>query len=230
MRQIRYSIIVPCYNEAENIPLLFNKFSEIIKRDDIEIIFVDNGSTDNSGRIIDEMLKDNSFAVKVEVYKNKGYGYGIKSGLKAAKGRYVGWIHGDMQFPLNSVLTAIELVEKSGVEKIFIKGLRKNRSFSEYIFTVGLAILGSIFFKSFYWDINGQPTLFHRSLISSDNIPDDFSIDFYFYIKAIRSGFKIERFPVFLKKRAFGESSWNRNFISRFVLAKKYIYFIFKNI
>ena len=45
---MKLSIVVPCYDEAENIPLILKRFGEVIKRDDIEVILVDNGSRDSS--------------------------------------------------------------------------------------------------------------------------------------------------------------------------------------
>lgn len=47
---MKLSIVVPCYNEQENIPLLLKRFEEVIKREDMEVILVDNGSTDESAR------------------------------------------------------------------------------------------------------------------------------------------------------------------------------------
>ena len=41
---MKLSIVVPCYDEAENIPLILKRFGEVIKRDDIEVILVDNKS------------------------------------------------------------------------------------------------------------------------------------------------------------------------------------------
>lgn len=41
---MKLSIVVPCYNEENNIPLILEKFNEVIKRDDIEVLLVNNGS------------------------------------------------------------------------------------------------------------------------------------------------------------------------------------------
>ena len=50
---MKMSIVIPCYNEEENIPIILDKFDSILENEDIEIILVNNGSTDNS----DEVLK-----------------------------------------------------------------------------------------------------------------------------------------------------------------------------
>ncbi|HRG76152.1 MAG TPA: glycosyltransferase family 2 protein, partial [Leptospiraceae bacterium] len=94
---MKLSIVVPCYNEEKNIPLVLEKFQSVIKRDDVEVILVNNGSKDNSQLVLNELIPKYSFARTVLVEVNQGYGFGILSGLKEAKGDYIGWTHADMQ-------------------------------------------------------------------------------------------------------------------------------------
>ena len=75
-------IVVPCYNEEKNIPLILEKFNNVIKNEEIEVILVNNGSTDNSAKIFEDLLPKFSFARTVLVPVNQGYGYGILQGLK----------------------------------------------------------------------------------------------------------------------------------------------------
>lgn len=49
---MKLSIVVPCYDEAENIPLILKRFSDVITRDDVEVVLVDNGSTDHSPEVL----------------------------------------------------------------------------------------------------------------------------------------------------------------------------------
>lgn len=83
---MKLSIVVPCYNEEQNIPLILNRFGEIIKREDIEVILVDNGSTDDSALVLAELLPKYAFARTVRVEVNQGYGYGILQGLRQCRG------------------------------------------------------------------------------------------------------------------------------------------------
>ena len=46
------SVVLPCFNESKNIPYILDRLDKVIKRDDIEIIFVDNGSTDETYNIL----------------------------------------------------------------------------------------------------------------------------------------------------------------------------------
>ena len=45
---MNFSLIIPCYNEGENLPFLFQKLDNILNNKNIEVIIVENGSTDNS--------------------------------------------------------------------------------------------------------------------------------------------------------------------------------------
>ena len=94
---MKLSIIIPCYNESKNIPLILEKFESVIKRDDVEVILVNNGSTDNSQMVLDELLPKYPFSKVVKVEVNQGYGFGITSGLCEAKGEFIGYTHADMQ-------------------------------------------------------------------------------------------------------------------------------------
>ena len=49
----RLSIVVPCYNERRNIPLILKRFAEVIPNRDAELILINNGSTDSSQKIIE---------------------------------------------------------------------------------------------------------------------------------------------------------------------------------
>lgn len=83
---MKLSIVVPCYNEEENIPLILERFEEIIEQKDIEVILVNNGSTDNSAQILADLLPKYSFVKTVLVEVNQGYGYGILQGLHMCRG------------------------------------------------------------------------------------------------------------------------------------------------
>ena len=67
---IKLSIVVPCYNEAKNIPLLLQKCVDITKLGEIEVILVDNGSTDESQDVLLKILKDNDFGQRLDSHRS----------------------------------------------------------------------------------------------------------------------------------------------------------------
>ena len=107
---MKLSIVIPCCNEEKNIPLVLDGFKKIIKdRSDIEIIIVDNNSTDGTARILSELEPDYLFLRSIKIMEI-GYGIAILSGLREAKGEYIGWTHGDFQTPPVDVIKALEII------------------------------------------------------------------------------------------------------------------------
>ena len=130
------SVIVPCYNEENNIPLIVKRFNEIKPGDCAELILVDNGSTDESNKIIRKLCKKYSYIRLVHVKKNVGYGFGIWSGLRKAKGEILCWTHADLQTDIKDTITAFNVIKQQyDCEKCYVKGNRKHRPFLDIIFT-----------------------------------------------------------------------------------------------
>ncbi|GAB6109648.1 glycosyltransferase family 2 protein [Fusibacter bizertensis] len=207
------SVVVPCYNEKENIPLILNRFSEVINTRSIEVILVNNGSTDGSEEIFNNLIPKYNFAKLVTVPVNRGYGFGIVAGLKSAHAEYVGWTHADMQTDPNDVARVYDLIKDNKTthfDSIYYKGLRKKRPFLDVIFTVGMSLYESIYFKMRLWDINAQPNIFPKSFLDDlTYFPDDFSLDLYMYVMAKKHELKVKRFDVLFTDRIHGTSKWN---------------------
>ncbi len=204
------SIIVPCYNEKENIPLILERFLQIIGDRPIEVLLVDNGSTDGSASVFETLVPKYPFARCITVPINQGYGYGIICGLKQAKGDYIGWTHADMQTDPKDVASAYDLLISEPVHNVFLKGRRKKRPFIDRFFTVGMSLYETFYLGTPLWDINAQPNLFPKSFFDGlKNFPDDFSLDLYMYYMARYSGMTIKRFDVLFTERIHGQSKWN---------------------
>lgn len=224
---MKLSLIIPCYNEAKNIPLLLEKCSEF-KQNESEVILVDNGSSDETQEVLNKHIQNYSACKSIRLEKNEGYGYGILEGLKEAKGDIIGWTHADLQTNPVDALRAISKFEDLD-KNTFIKGKRYGRSFFDTFFTVGMSFFETILLKKFMWDINAQPTLFHKDFFKDwSNPPKDFSLDLYAYFHAKHRKYKVHRLPVLFDKRAFGESKWNFGMKSRLKFIKRTINYSFK--
>ena len=228
---MKLSIVMPCYNEEKNIPLILDKFNKVIKRDDIEVILVNNGSTDNSDQVLSELVPKYNFARVLKVIVNQGYGFGIVSGLKEAKGEFIGYTHADLQTDPLDVLKALEIIEKQNDTKnCYIKGKRKGRPFFEQFFTIGMSIFESLYLGKFLWDINAQPNIFHKSFFEKikDKCPKDFSLDLFLLYSAKKYNLKIIRFDVKFPPRIYGQSSWNTGLVAKWKFIKRTIDFSIK--
>ena len=212
---MKVSLIIPCYNEANNLSYLLIKIDELIKNSFIQVILVDNGSSDGTKELIEKYAKDNKQIKAVIVKKNIGYGHGIIQGLKKADGDILSWSHADMQTDPLDIIKGLKFFEKNGIN-IFVKGKRKNRPILDTFFTISMSIFETFYLKKLLWDINAQPTMFSRKLFKSwKNPPTDFSLDLFAYYQAKKSKISVFRFPVKFSERLFGASKWNINWSSK---------------
>lgn len=227
---MKLSIIVPCYNEAKNIPLILNRFAEVMIPES-ELILVNNGSNDGSDKVFEEELKKPTykFAKTVHVKKNLGYGHGILSGLKEAKGSFLAWTHADMQTDPEDVIKAYKnLLKSTDPENTVVKGKRVNRGLSETLFTLGMSIIASLVLGKLLFDINAQPKVFSREFYKKmKNPPEDFSLDLYWFYLAKKEGVKIQTINVNFGKRIHGESKWAFSFKSKVKTILRTIKYIF---
>lgn len=210
----KLSLVIPCYNESDNLPLLVDRCAVVFQeRDDVEVVLVDNGSTDASPEILPGLLEPHDFIRSVRVEENQGYGHGILTGLRAAKGEILAWTHADLQTDPNDALVGLARFEASDdPDKLFVKGRRYGRPVSDVVFTVGMAFFETALLRTPMWDINAQPTMFSKQFFDTwDDPPGDFSLDLFAYYTAATQGLRMERFPVYFGERAHGISRWNVN-------------------
>ncbi len=212
---MKLSLVIPCYNEAANLPLLLERCRKLTEQPDVEIVLVDNGSTDESPTVLRNLLPSYPGCRSVRVEQNHGYGFGILAGLKAGSGDILGWTHADMQTDPVDVLGGLKIFEKHGLD-IFVKGRRHGRPFGDVAFTVGMSFFETLLLGKPLWDINAQPTMFSRQFFESwREPPHDFSLDLYAYYRAQMAGMKVHRFPVLFGERAHGVSHWNVNWAAK---------------
>jgi phenylacetate-CoA ligase len=94
------SIIVPCRNEAENVLELAERAKAVLESRGLEgeLILVDDGSTDHTGRLIDELAAREGFVRAVHHDRNRGIPAAWRSGLEASSGRTIVVMDGDLQY------------------------------------------------------------------------------------------------------------------------------------
>ena len=213
---MKYSVIIPCYNEGGNVHALVDLLTRLNGQYEIQWIFVENGSRDNTRAELELACDGKSNFTIAYVDHNQGYGYGIQQGLKKADGDYIGWLHADMQIAPKEIIRFMQIAEMHPAEFLFLKGKRENRSLMDYFFTTCMTLYASAMIGVWMYDIGAIPVLFHRSLLSKmKEIPYDFSIETYVYAKAKKAGFSVYRYRVKQHVRKQGQSSWNRGFGSK---------------
>ncbi len=218
----KLSLIIPCFNEAASLPKLIARCEEVFCDKSVEVILVDNGSEDDTSKVISDHIKKN-YIRSVRVEENKGYGYGILYGLKYSTADFLAWTHADLQTDVSDILLALDILEKQKYNKeLFIKGRRSGRPLSDSFFTFGMSVFESIFLRKIMFDINAQPTVLSRVFFESwIRPPLDFSLDLYAYYMAKKENLIVKRIPVVFLNREFGHSHWNVDWKSKIKFIKR---------
>lgn len=223
---IKLSIIIPCYNEASAMSLLLEKCKNANNnRTDLEFILVDNGSTDSTNVVLNDVLinPDFFFLKLVTIKKNNGYGNGIIEGLKTASGEILSFTHADLQCdPMDAVLAYDQYKDQLEKNLCMIKGKRTNRGFFDYFFTWGMSVFSSWALGVQLADVNAQPKIFHRYFYESlKNPPLDFSLDLFILYSARKQHLPIINFPVLFSKRHSGVAKGGGSLKGKWRLIKR---------
>jgi len=112
MPQKIISIVIPAFNEEENIPLIYDELLKILnglkEKYDYEIIFVDDGSFDKSPEILENLTERNNKVKYIQFSRNFGKEVALSAGLDAADGDAVFTIDADLQHPVELMPGFIE--------------------------------------------------------------------------------------------------------------------------
>lgn len=111
----RLSIIVPAYNEAGRLPLTLPKLVEFGERaGDCEVLIVDDGSRDDTAKLVTEYARKHSFVRLLKNPGNRGKGYSVRHGMREATGDWMLSTDADLSSPLEEVSKLQSAVEKTG--------------------------------------------------------------------------------------------------------------------
>lgn len=205
------SLVIPCYNEEEVLENTITRLVRVFKAVDakLELILVDNGSSDSTGEIIDQMTEGGFPIKKVRIDINEGYGNGILMGLPACTGPWVGFTCADGQVEAEDVLKVYEIAAKAKHPHL-VKVRRRfrmdgfTRKVISSIYNYGTLILfGGL--QSI--DINGNPKIIPSSYLKQMNLESrDWFLDAEIMIKAKALKLPVLEINVFAQMREGGVS------------------------
>ena len=119
------SVVVPLYNEAASLKELSTRIiSAMSEQYSFEIIFVDDGSTDNSWSIIQELSQGNGTIRGIKFLRNYGKSTALQAGFDEAEGKYVATLDADLQDDPNEIPSMIDML-KDGYD--LVSGWKKER-------------------------------------------------------------------------------------------------------
>ena len=108
------SVILPAYNEAENIEAMVGRVLEVLDVEDRsgEVVVVDDGSQDETWRILQRLATQDSRVRPVQHASNQGYGAALCSGFRAAQGELVFFTDADLQFDVSELRSLLDLAHR----------------------------------------------------------------------------------------------------------------------
>jgi dolichol-phosphate mannosyltransferase len=130
------SIVIPVYNEAESLAQLQSELVKIMTDYDHEIVFVDDGSNDNSL----QMIRRGSRVRVLEFVKNTGQSAAIYAGLRAARGEILVLIDSDLQNDPNDIPLLLAEMEKGADLVCGFRTKRKDTWFKRFQSTIANAV------------------------------------------------------------------------------------------
>ena len=139
MSKEKISIIVPCYNEEEALPIFYkeiNRVSKEMKNVDFEFLFINDGSRDKTLDILRDLSKNDKRVRFISFSRNFGKEAGMYAGLENATGDYVAIMDADMQDPPEMVKTMYDSIQNEGYDcvALYTKN-HKDYSFIRKFFT-----------------------------------------------------------------------------------------------
>jgi glycosyltransferase involved in cell wall biosynthesis len=120
------SVVIPVYNEVDNIAVLYDRLVRVMESADInfEMVFVDDGSGDESVRRLNELGASDKRVVVIELARNFGHQVAITAGLDFARGRAIAVMDADLQDP-PEVLTQFIVKWREGYDVVY--AIREHR-------------------------------------------------------------------------------------------------------
>lgn len=201
------SVLVPVFNEEESLEAFYNKLSSVVPRlnKDYEIIFIDDGSTDNSLKILKEFeLKDKHLRI-FSFRRNQGKSEALTLGFQKAQGEYIATLDADLQDQPEEI---VKLLEKTKEGYEVVCGWRKNRQdplfkkISSKFFNFTAGVLWGLHLH----DYNCGLKVYSREAAQSLRLYG--GMHRFIPLLVFQEGFKICEVAVLHEKRRFGKSKY----------------------
>jgi Glycosyltransferases involved in cell wall biogenesis len=131
LRSKYLSIVIPIYNEEENIPLLHERLQTVMKQQDVsyEVIYVDDGSKDNSFAQLCRLVEHDTHVRVIQFRRNFGQTAAIAAGIAQSQGEILIFMDGDLQ---NDPVDIPHLLAKIAEGYDVVSGWRKDRQDAQW--------------------------------------------------------------------------------------------------
>ena len=227
------SIVIPVFNEINFIYKLFDQIKSYFNSENIEIIFVDDGSTDGSSDSLKEIKEKKNYKFTFKLIKldiNSGKGKAIQTGIKNSVGEYLLLQDADLELDTKDAKEMYDMITNNkDIKCIFgsryLSGkLKKNNYFFNSLIGKMNSLIFNIFFSQSLSDVHCGLKILHRSVIEKIKLRvNDFGIEIDLASQIVRNNFFIYEFGVsyFFRSKAQGKKiTWVDGLKSFYYLIK----------
>ena len=207
---MKLSIIIPFLNESENIPILAAALSQFCQENPtlkVEVIFVDDGSKDDSVEQLKSTRHRYYVAKIVKLSKNFGSHAALRAGILNANGDFFTFVYADLQDPLSLIVEMKKRFESEpNLEIVWGTRRQTQNSFFETLFSKNYAKLMRKFVSPDYPPKGFDVVMFTRKVASilNENIESNSSL----FLQILTLGFKQAFINYDKVERRIGKSKW----------------------
>lgn len=205
------SVVVPCFNEEKNLPLLVNRINQALGSAGItgEIVLVNDGSGDGTGAVIDLLARQFQNVRAVHHAGNRGIVEGWRSGLAASRGDLVLTTDADLQYAPEDIPPLYR--EMVSGDWDLVQGWRKDREQPDWMrdsLSVGLSKLLQWMFSMNLQDVKSGFIVYKKDVFKDilDFRMRYFSFQSLVTVAGHFKGYRIHQIPITFHKRHAGES------------------------
>ena len=201
------SIVIPVYNEKENIKDLYNEISPVLLNMNMgsEIIFVDDGSSDGSLELLTDLFEKHEDIKVVSFRRNFGKASALMAGFKETSGDIIITMDGDLQDDPKEIPRFIEEIKK-GFDLVSGWKFKRNDPATKTIPSKFANIVISLFTRIKLHDLNCGFKAYRRDLVDELNIYGE--LHRFIPVLAAQRGFRIGEIKINHRPRTRGKSKY----------------------
>jgi glycosyltransferase involved in cell wall biosynthesis len=205
---MKYSIVVPLYNEELSLKILVEKLARVFAKDwqETELIFVNDGSTDSSLKILQNLQKKYANLQIVSFRVNQGKSECLNAGFKAAQGDIVVTLDADLQDEPKEIP---KLLKKLSGGFDMVSSWKRHRKDPQNRLVLTRIFNNTVRFltKVDLHDFNSGLKAYRREVIKEISVYGE--LHRFIPVLAVQHGFKVAEVPVVHNERLYGTSKYN---------------------
>ena len=208
------SVVIPAYNEEESIPELVKQLTFVVSeyKFTYELLFIDDGSSDTTSKVIRELQRRDSHIKLVAFRRNYGKSAALAAGFKYATGRFIITMDADLQ---DDPAEIPKLISKLNEGYDLVSGWKKKRHdpLSKRILSKIYNFFTSVFSGIRLHDFNCGLKAYRIEVVKSMNVYGE--LHRYLPVIAFRNGFRVTEMPVHHHERKYGVSKFGAARLTR---------------